>query len=334
MFGAIVIAGSKRKESSSEYGVASHSIPAGLDLCSEGIASIAVLGCSTIGRMVDSIRQSGIDEVSVFGEKKRGGPHASGLNAAGREEEEEWRSAARQLGIYRERGFEAVLIVRTGPYIECEFASLLDRHRDHGEPVTRLFDHEGPLDLWVVDPHRLRENAGLLTELQSAESADCAVGGYVNRLQTVHDLRRLAIDMLTLRCRTRPAGVEIRPNLWIADGAQVARNARLVAPAYIGRGVKVADDCLITRCSNVEANSYIDFGTAVEDSSILPETYVGIGLDLAHSLVDGSEIFNLHHDVRLRISDPVVLRRHATRAHSAQSAFEMKSVVLSTTERQ
>ena len=88
MFGAIVIAGSKGKESSSEYGVASHSIPAGLDLCSEGIASIPVLGCSTIGRMVDSIRQAGIDEVSVFGEKKHGGLHASGLNAAGREEEE------------------------------------------------------------------------------------------------------------------------------------------------------------------------------------------------------------------------------------------------------
>lgn len=326
MLGAIVIAGSKFKESTSDYGVAAYSVPASSNLFSEGFASVPVLGCSTVARMVESIRGAGVDDVSVFGEKKHALRHA-------RDVEAEWRDAARQFAAYRERGFEAVLISRTGAYIECEFATLLERHREHGEPVTRLFDQEGPLDLWIVDPNRLDEGDGLLNGLQSAESADCAVGGYVNRLQSVHDLRRLATDILTLRCRTRPAGVEVRPSLWIADGAQVARNARLVAPAYIGRGVKIADDCLITRCSNVEANSYVDFGTAVEDSSILPETYVGIGLDLSHSLVDGSEIFNLHHDVRLRISDPVVLRRHTTRAHSAQSAYETKNVVLSTTER-
>lgn len=333
MLGAIVIAGSNHDESTTDYGVASLSAAASSDLLAEGIASTAVLGCSTIARMVEAIRRGGIDDVSVFGERKHGGLHAGGLSPAGYDEEEGWRGAARQFGVYRERGFEAVLISRTVAYVECEFATLLERHREYGEPVTRLFDQEGPLDLWVVDPNRLDESDGLLVGLQDAESADCAAGGYVNRLQSVYDLRRLATDILTLRCRTRPAGVEVRPSLWIADGAQVARSARLVAPAYIGRGVKVADDCLITRCSNVEANSYVDFGTAVEDSSILPETYVGIGLDLSHSLVDGSEIFNLHHDVRLRISDPVVLRRHTTRARSAQSAFERKNVVLSTTER-
>ena len=274
-------------------------------------------------------RSAGIDEVSIFGERKHETRHSGQLNVAYVDEEEQWRSAARQLGIYREQGFEAVLIIRTGAYIECEFATLLEEHRQHGGGVTRVFDQKGPLDFWIVDPRRFDESDGILTQLQNAEAADCALGGYVNRLESVHDLRRLATDILTMRCRLRPSGVEVRPNLWIADGVQVARSARLVAPAYIGRGVKIADDCLITRCSNVEANSYVDFGTAVEDSSILPETYVGIGLDLTHSVVDGREIFNLHHDVRLRISDPVVLRRYSTRAHGAQPSFESKAVVLS-----
>jgi len=334
MLGAIVIAGSECTKSNSDYGVGSFSTPVDLGLFSEGIASIPVLGCSTIGRMAESIRRAGIDDVSVFGERKHGIRRATELNTPGLDLAEEWRSAARQFGIYRERGFEAVLIARTGAYIECEFAALFERHREHGESVTRVFDHEGPLDVWIVDPSRVDESNGLLTELQNAESADCALGGYVNRLESVRDLRRFAIDILTLRCRTRPAGVEVRPSLWLADGAQVARSARLVAPAYIGRGVKITDDCLITRCSNVEANSYVDFGTAVEDSSILPETYVGIGLDLSHSLVYGSEIFNLHHDVRLRISDPVVLRKHTARAHGGRSTFETNEVAFSTTGRQ
>ena len=109
----------------------------------------------------------------------------------------------------------------------------------------------------------------------------------------------------------------------MADGAQIARNARVVAPAYIGHGVRILDDCLITRGSTVEANSYVDFGTAIEDSSVLLDTYVGIGLDLSHSIVDGDEIVNLRHEVRLRISDPVVMRRHFSKAqHDPHSVTE------------
>ena len=71
---------------------------------------------------------------------------------------------------------------------------------------------------------------------------------------------------------------------------------------------------MITRCSNVEMNSYVDFGTAVEDSSILSDTYVGIGLDLSHSVVDGGDVLNLQHHVHLHITDPVVMRRFAAKA--------------------
>lgn len=322
MVGAIVITGFKSQVSKADLG-AGYSAIGVADAFSDSLASIPVLGCSTIARTVESIRHAGINDVSVFGQTRHGSS-SSGITRVCLDEEEAWGWAARQLRAHREKGFDAVLVVRGGSYIECEYSSLLEQHRQHGESVTRAFDQEGPLDLWIVDPRNESEN--LLAELQNVDSINVSIGGYVNRLQDVYDLRRLATDILTLRCRVRPAGVEVRPNLWIAEGAQVARSARLVAPAYIGTAVKIEDDCLITRCSNVEANSYIDFGTAVEDSSILPETYVGIGLDLSHSVVDGGEILNLHHDVRLLISDPVVLRRSATRAHNAESVSQTKEM--------
>jgi hypothetical protein len=52
----------------------------------------------------------------------------------------------------------------------------------------------------------------------------------------------------------------------------------------------------------------VDYGTVVEDSSVLSNTYVGIGLDLSHSMVEGNNLLNLQHEVVLKISDPVVLR--------------------------
>lgn len=334
MLAAIVVAESKSQVPKDDLGVASNSAPRSSSGLYGGIASIPVLGYSTITRTVESIRRAGVDEVSVLGQTAPAGDYSGEVTEPCQSEEDAWHSAARLIRIYRQRAFHAVLILRMGSYIECEFSTLFEQHRQDGESITRVFDQAGPLDLWIVDPRRFDEGSDLLDGLRTAEAADRAVGGYVNRLHSAHDLRQLASDILSLRCRVRPHGVEVRPGLWVAEGAQIARSARLVAPAYIGKGVKVTDDCLITRCSSVEANSYVDFGTAVEDSSILPETYVGIGLDLSHSVVDGSEILNLQHNVRLRISDPVVLRRNASRAqHDSQAVFEAKDVVLSPIER-
>jgi len=148
---------------------------------------------------------------------------------------------------------------------------------------------------------------------------------YVNRLESPRDLRRLVLDGFQSRCLLRPEGVETRPGIWICEGAQIERSARLVAPAFIGRNVQISDECLITRGSNVESSSHIDFGTAVENSSILANSYVGIGLDLTHSIVDGRNLFNLQHNVSLEITDPVVLRENSARARSRQSWTDVES---------
>ncbi len=89
------------------------------------------------------------------------------------------------------------------------------------------------------------------------------------------------------------------------------RDARVVAaPPLLAGESRIGEQCLITRCSSVENNCQIDYGTVVEDSSILSNTYVGIGLDLSHSIVDGSGLMNLERDVSLEIADPCVIRQN------------------------
>lgn len=316
MLGAIVIAGSTGQVSEASF---SRSVRRDTEQLS--LASISILGCSTVVRTIEYLKRNGMNEVSVFGGRSSSRSGANQMSASNCEEEA-WHSASRQLKRFREEGFDAVLITRTGAYVESDFTSLVEQHRRHGEAITRAFDRNGPLDMWVVDPRNIDDREGLSAILRASIGAECEVEGYVNRLQKLQDLRQLAADFLSSRCKMRPQGTEIRPGVWIHEGAQFARGARIVAPAYIGKGAKIADECLITRCSNVESNSHVDFGTAVEDSSILSNTYVGIGLDIAHSVVDGDEILNLHHDVRLRISDPVVLRRSPHRGQQYDSPLE------------
>jgi NDP-sugar pyrophosphorylase family protein len=92
------------------------------------------------------------------------------------------------------------------------------------------------------------------------------------------------------------------------DGAEVHRRARIVAPAYVGRASKVMEDTLITRFSSIEKGCCIDYGTVIENSSILENTQVGICLDVCHAVANGNKLLSLGHDVVVEISDPSVLR--------------------------
>ncbi len=72
--------------------------------------------------------------------------------------------------------------------------------------MTRAFDEEGALDVWMIDPAWIREGIDTLTALSAATSARYVVRGYVNRLEHPADPRRLVVDSLTSRCRLRPQG--------------------------------------------------------------------------------------------------------------------------------
>lgn len=275
------------------------------------LVCVEVLGLSVVGRLIEDLRRSGVDTISVFADASVAAPQ-TGIHSSDkltvRTTKDCW-AAAKEVPAYNERA-ESTLVVHVSAYIELDLEDLLQFHREQGQGVTRAFDNEGPLGVWIVDHNRLEEFEDLQTALRASSPARYLVRGYVNRLEHPRDLRRLVADGLTSRCRLRPLGVETRPGVWIDDGAHVNRDARVVAPVYVGRGAKVEAQCLITRCSNVESNCHVDYGTVVEDSSILTNTYIGIGLDLSHSIVEGNNLLNLERNVTLEIADPCVIRQN------------------------
>ena len=296
-------------------------------------ACVEVLGQSVVGRVANGLKRSGIDAVFVFATPK------ASLNpdkADGQFASDHWKAAASRLAKCKEEAFEAVLITDATTYAEFDLADMLAFHDVQGSPVCRAYSADGPVDLWVIDPSRFNQS-NESEELRSAlvsVPACYGLNGYVNRLQGVHDLRRLIFDSFSSQSRLRPTGVETRPGVWIGEDVELGHNARIVPPAFIGRGVRIADECLITRGTNVERGSHIDFGTAVEDSSILPNTYLGIGLDLAHSIVDGRNLWNLQHDVTLEITDSAVMRPILARGDELQpwSEFRVESLSVSAQE--
>ena len=308
MTGAIVIAEAENREDSPPEAPGSSSLNGLTQLgC---LAGVELLGMSAFARLMQNLTGTKtIADVSVVLDGSLPeGDLTHDPDVMIEVTSDVWGVAREQLLDQRHRGLDPVLIIRTGAYIECDLDDLVSFHYRSGEAVTCVGDDRGALDFWVVNPHIVSGQDDLRTALEGAEAC-YRVQGYVNRLDSWWEMRRLVIDGLTLRCLFWPQGREVRPGVWMAEGAQLERGARIVAPGFIGRDVTICDHCLITRCTNVENGSYVDYGTAVEDSSILAGTYVGIGLDLSHSIAQGTHLAHLDHDVMLEISDPMVVRQ-------------------------
>ena len=290
-------------------------------------ASMEVLGMTPIARLAEDL-QKDCDTVFVIS-NDRDSQHAKATHQASIAD-----LAADCFANYKREGLGTVLIVRCGSYVELDVAEMFNFHQEQGMSVTRAFIDDAPLDVWIVDPSGLPEHVASLSTLLSAKPAMYRSQGYVNQLRTAREFRRLVLDSFYSRCRLRPQGSEIKPGIWSCDGAQIERSARVVAPAFLGRDVYISAECLITRGSNVESNSRVDFGTAVEDSTILPNSYVGIGLDLSHSIVDGRNLLNLRHNVNLEITDPVVMRQNTVGGEHRQSPanIETSALALSSAE--
>jgi hypothetical protein len=112
--------------------------------------------------------------------------------------------------------------------------------------------------------------------------------------------------------------------VWIAPGALIEKGARVLAPAYIGSFARVRSGAVITRCSSIERNAVVDCGTVIENSTVLPFSYVGAGLDLAHSVAGMGRIVNLHRDVSVEIIDPKLI--------ASMSAKSSRRLLTSATE--
>jgi NDP-sugar pyrophosphorylase family protein len=300
-----------------------------LVLWDEPLACLEILGRTTVERMIERFLREDLAVVSVLVDASV----AHLVSTIGKSDgnsgrlnyqvvDDVWSAVAQTLKDYSEGGIDHAVVATTSAYVECDLPDLLQFHRERRHAVTRGFDSFGALEFWVVDSARANEVTFLPLRPQASEASSfCFVKPYVNRLATPRHLRHFVTDALTGRCEARPAGRETRPGVWIDDGAQLHKRARIVAPAYIGRGSRIREDTLITRCSNIESFSSVDYGSVIEDSSILSNSYVGIWLDVSHALVRGNKLLNFKRNVLLEFSDTSLIRENTAVSKRRESAL-------------
>jgi hypothetical protein len=222
-----------------------------------------------------------------------------------------WDKCEEIFSAYAQDGAELVLVQRLGPYVELDYEAVLQLHLDKNGRVTRVLNPQGErLDAFVISASRRNDAAFLfrhrLAQCRS-ECVDYVFQGYSLPLRSAQDLRQLASDGLFQSNGVAPVGRELRPGVWAGAGAQIHRAARLVAPCFIGERAKVRTAAVITRASSLERFAEADCGAVVEDSSLLPFTKLGPGLDCAHSVAGFQKLAHLPRAVEIEIADSRLL---------------------------
>lgn len=278
------------------------------------LACLDVLGMSVEERIVQRLAHSGISVDAVIDDSSEESKFflrcrslRSGVRRLHVEGEQLWQSAEDEFQRCAEDGAELIVLLRLGAYVEVDYEEMIQHHLDRRNSVTQALESDGSaLSLYVVSASARSDATELFhSRLQRLrrESEPFRIKGYVNRLQSASDLRRLAVDGLLSRNAVVPRGQEVKPGIWLAPSARVHRKARVLAPAYIGAGAKIRAAALITRGTVVEQNAVVDCGTVVENTSILPFTCLGAGLDTMHCVVGFRRIAHLARNVEVEVHD-------------------------------
>lgn len=283
-------------------------------------ALLDVLGKPVAVRVAERLRRQGVDEVAIIA-ANTGGPAGDALSAARTPapagvkwqvtaRDEEWRAAEQTFSEFAQNGAEVVLALRLGPYAEIDYDHLVQFHLDSGARVTAAVRDGVEFGVFAISASRRNDAAFLFRHRFTECRVPCTkypFTGYGNALAGARGLRELARDGLLQRNDLRPAGRELKPGVFVGEGARIDRGARLVAPAFVGPRAIVRAAAVVTRCASVERYAEIDCGTVVDDASVLPFSYVGAGLDVARAVAGFRRLADLKRGAEVEFSDPRLL---------------------------
>ena len=281
----------------------------GIGLAAPPLALLDVAGKSALERTVERLEQSGISHItSVIETNSFYSPRAAPRQIDCKVVPPElfWRSCEAAFDGLAQSGAELVLAIRVGPYVEINLEQLVQFHLDRSNRVTRVAHYIYAPEVFCISASRRNDAASLFRSGLCKCRSECATffhAGYVNPLADVRDLRQFAVDVLTLKTETKPAGRQARPGVWIGPGAVIESGARILAPGYIGSSARIGAGALVTRCTTIEHHARVDCGTVVENSTVLPYSYIGAGLDLAHSVVGMGQVANLRRSTTVEVAD-------------------------------
>ncbi|MFO1459229.1 MAG: hypothetical protein U1G08_07445 [Verrucomicrobiota bacterium] len=116
-----------------------------------------------------------------------------------------------------------------------------------------------------------------------------------------------ARSLIPAAARDRIGMREIEPGIVIGRQTRIDPNARLLAPCWIGSGVRVGPRATLGPGAIIEEGAFIDHDASVQESFVGPDTYIGAFTEVRRSLACGRILQNWENDSMTEVPDPILL---------------------------
>jgi hypothetical protein len=237
---------------------------------------LPIVGNDVLQTWTDRIRKAGVEDIW--------------LTSASRDSVADTKPALNQLV---RQGIDRLLMIKLKSYAEMDLSDLVRFHCERGSSVTDVLDSQGRLGISLYDQvaFSAEKQAGGFIQ---GPCTQYPFDGYAKRISTAKERQELACDALTGACAMRPVGEKIGEQVWIGQDVNIAESAKISGPSYIGDRVTLRSGATIGPFSSVEHDCVVDCGTSIERSTVLPSTYLGIGLMIRQAMVDGGQLQDLN----------------------------------------
>ena len=109
--------------------------------------------------------------------------------------------------------------------------------------------------------------------------------GYWCDVGNLTEYMRATSDILQGKVRVEPLGEQLRERIWTGEGVEIAPDAQLYGPIFLGNGAKVKGGVIVHGPTVIQDYSVIDRYAHLERSVILRNCYVGESAELRGALI-------------------------------------------------
>lgn len=179
-----------------------------------------------------------------------------------------------------------------------------------------------PTVLHYIAPQDKQEcHTDLLAALRQAGKSvyGYVMDGYWNPLLNFTDYQAAQLAVLTSAGRTPLGGSgqrlrhpyleagEVQPGIWVGPNSIIHPTAQLRPPLFIGAGCRIGPNTELGPETIIGAGTVLDDGVTIQQSTVLPRTYIGQFLHLSRRIAHRTDLIDIASGINVQIADPWLL---------------------------
>lgn len=141
-------------------------------------------------------------------------------------------------------------------------------------------------------------------------------------LLSLEQFHTLSLELLSSKSITIPLkGRRVCENLTVDGPSHIQPNSCESATVLVGKNARIDSSVEVTGVVIVGDRSYVDHSAIIDNSIVMPNTYVGEGLEIKNSIVIGHHLIRIDQDCHIAIDDPLLLSDMEQEIHDVLDTF-------------